>query len=74
MNGSSVLDIDDFRELGYEYLNYLKKGRFIRCAECGRLIKKTNNKCLYCTKCAKEKKNTQNKKYYKEKFRKIENA
>ena len=74
MNGSSVLDIDDFRELGYEYLNYIGNCKFIRCVECGRLIKKTNNRCLYCTKCAKEKKNIQNKKYYKEKFRKIENA
>lgn len=74
MSGKSVLDVDDFRELGYEYLNYIENGKFIRCSECDRLTKKTNNKCLYCIKCAKEKKNIQNKKYYREKFRKIGNA
>lgn len=74
MDGEHVFIVGDFRELGYEYLNYIGDGEFIRCTECERLIKKTNNKCLYCIKCAKEKKNIQNKKYYKEKFRKIENA
>ena len=74
MDGKKVFNISDFRELGYEYLNYIGNCKFIRCVECGRLIKKTNNRCLYCTKCAKEKKNIQNKKYYKEKFRKIENS
>lgn len=74
MDGEHVFNVGDFRELGYEYLNYIDDGEFIRCTECERLIKKTNNKCLYCIKCAKEKKNIQNKKYYKEKFRKIENA
>lgn len=53
MYGESVLDIDDFRELGYEYLNYIGEGKFIRCFECNRLIRKTNNKCLYCNDCAK---------------------
>lgn len=74
MGNEHVLDVYDFRELGYEYLNYIENGKFIRCSECDRLTKKTNNKCLYCIKCAKEKKNIQNKKYYREKFRKIENA
>lgn len=74
MFGEPVLSINDFRELGYEYLNYIGKGKYIRCSECDRLTKKTNNKCLYCIKCAKEKKNIQNKKYYREKFRKIGNA
>lgn len=74
MSGEEVFNIRDFRELGYEYLNYIGNEKFIRCSECDRLTKKTNNKCLYCIKCAKEKKNIQNKKYYREKFRKIENA
>lgn len=74
MNEEEVFSISDFKELGYEYLNYIKNGKFVRCIECNRLIKKTNNKCLYCIKCAKDKKNIQNKKYYREKFRKIENA
>lgn len=74
MNGEKVFSISDFRELGYEYLDYIGNGKFIRCIECEKLIKKTNNKCLYCSQCSKEIKNAQNKKYYKEKFRKIENA
>ncbi|MCI8416412.1 MAG: hypothetical protein HFI33_02720 [Lachnospiraceae bacterium] len=64
MIGTPVFHICDFRELGYEYLNYIGNGKFIRCSECKQLVKKTNNKCLYCNTCAKEIKNNQNKKYY----------
>lgn len=46
-----VLKVDDFRELGYIYQQYTNNGTFINCKECGRLIKKTNNKCLYCNDC-----------------------
>lgn len=53
MDGESVLEITDFRELGYEYLNYIKDSKFIHCRCCKRLVKKTNNKCLYCSDCAK---------------------
>ena len=44
--------IYDFRELGNEYLLY-NGGNYIRCAECGRLVK--NNKYSnrkYCSTCA----------------------
>lgn len=44
--------IYDFRELGNEYLLY-NGGNYIRCAECGRLVK--NNKYgnrKYCSTCA----------------------
>lgn len=34
-----ILKIKDFRELGYEYQNYIGDGKFIRCSECGRLVK-----------------------------------
>ena len=47
MDGKKVFNISDFRELGYEYLNYIGNCKFIRCVECGRLIKKTNNRCLW---------------------------
>lgn len=40
----SVITISDFRELGYEYLNYIGDGNFIRCSECGRLVRKSGNK------------------------------
>ncbi len=42
------LFISDFRELGYEYLNYLGEN-FIRCAECGLLVRPGKNK-KYCEK------------------------
>lgn len=44
--------IDDFRELGYEYLYRVKGEDFIRCGECGILVrsnKKHSRK--YCSKC-----------------------
>lgn len=46
-----VLKVDDFRELGYIYQQYTNNGTFTNCKECRRLIKKTNNKCLYCNDC-----------------------
>lgn len=46
------LFISDFRELGYEYL-YANGGNFIRCAECGILVRgnKQHTK-KYCKDCA----------------------
>ena len=67
-NNEAVLKIDDFRELGYEYLNYIGDGKFIRCDCCKRLVRKTNNKCLYCYQCKKYIKNEQNKLYYNQKM------
>lgn len=48
--GEEELFISDFRELGYEYLNYIGE-KFIRCAECGILTPPgdTNQK-KYCEK------------------------
>lgn len=68
MNGESVLDVDDFRELGYEYLNYIKKGRFIKCTECNRTIKKnqkTGRPIQYCKSCAIIIQSRQNKEWQK---------
>lgn len=48
-----VLFISDFRELGYEYLKFTQNGNFIRCQDCGILIR--NNKSQtkkYCSDCA----------------------
>lgn len=66
--GDEVLRIHDFRELGYEYLNYYKIGSFTRCSRCQRLVRKKSNKAnstKYCSKCAAHIKNEQNKMYYK---------
>lgn len=49
-----ALVVGDFRELGYEYLNYIGDGKFIRCTECGRLVRKTNNRHKYCNHCYKK--------------------
>lgn len=70
----AVMRINDFRELGYAYLNYISVEKFIHCKSCYRLVKKTNNKCLYCSDCAKRRKNEQNKIYYQNRCRKIENS
>ncbi len=51
IDGETVLEIGDFRELGYEYLNYIGNGKFIRCSECDRLIRKNGNNTHYCTEC-----------------------
>lgn len=51
----TVLQVSDFRELGYEYMNYMGDGKFIRCQECGRLVKKKTNNQLYCLECKKKK-------------------
>lgn len=61
-----ALAISDFRELGYEYMNYIGKNRYIRCAECGRLVPmKTNNK-KYCKNCAAEVQSAQKAEWQRE--------
>lgn len=52
LSGNIALIVWDFRELGYEYLNYIGDGKFIRCTECNRLIRKVTNNQLYCKYCA----------------------
>lgn len=53
--GDAVLIINDFREPGYEYLNYTGAGKFIRCTECGRLVKQSGRNTHYCTICKQAK-------------------
>lgn len=67
-NGDEVLRIHDFRELGYEYLNFYNLGVFTRCNRCQRLVRKKSKKAnstKYCRECAAHIKNEQNKMYYK---------
>ena len=54
--------IEDFRELGYEYLNYIGDGKFIRCKDCHRLTRSMSNKKTYCNVCAKKRIKESNKK------------
>ena len=56
IDGETVLEINDFRELGYEYLNYIGDGNFIRCSECKRLVRKKSKhdySTKYCNECSK---------------------
>ena len=45
------LFVSDFRKLGYEWRLY-KGEKYIRCADCGILVKNTNGKRRYCKDCA----------------------
>lgn len=47
------LIIDDFRELGYCYMNYFSMGDFMNCERCGILIPKKTNNQHYCKDCGK---------------------
>lgn len=51
-----LLYINDFRELGYEYMNHYKEGRFSRCTLCGRLYPRKTNNQKYCSDCSKAQK------------------
>lgn len=53
MSGKPVLQISDFRELGYAYLQYLGKEQFTHCEKCSLLIKKGKRRPKYCSNCAK---------------------
>ena len=57
------LFVSDFRKLGYEWRLY-KGEKYIRCADCGILVKRTSNRKKYCKDCGKNIKNEQNKFYY----------
>ena len=50
-DSDSLFFVSDFRELGYEYLNF-HGGNFTRCKKCGILMRdsKRHNK-LYCSNC-----------------------
>lgn len=49
--GLSVLDIRDFRNLGYQYMRF-HGDPYIECEECGLVIKKRSNAQKYCHDCA----------------------
>ncbi len=58
MDGEPILYISDFRELGYEYLNYYNLKKFKRCENCNRLFalkSKNDGSSKYCLSCKKTK-------------------
>lgn len=50
-DGAAVLKINDFRNLGYQYMRF-HGGAYIECEECGLVIKKRSNAQKYCHDCA----------------------
>lgn len=50
-DSKNKLFVSDFRKLGYEWRLY-KGEKYIRCADCGILVKNTNGKRRYCKECA----------------------
>ena len=53
-DSENKLFISDFRKLGYEWKLY-KGEKYIRCIDCGTLVKKKNGTTKYCSNCRKEK-------------------
>lgn len=52
-DGEPVLVINDFRNLGNQFLRY-EGSPCIECATCGAVVKKNSNRMKYCPDCAKE--------------------
>lgn len=52
MEGSPVLKITDFRNLGYQYGRHCDPARYIECQNCGIVERKTANNKKYCSTCA----------------------
>jgi len=61
-----ILVINDFRELGLQYLKFIGDESILICSQCGKCIKQINKKSRpikYCNECSKLIKNEQNKTY-----------
>lgn len=52
--GEPVLKIEDFRNLGNQYLLYRGEPYFI-CASCGLAVRRNNNRQTYCQDCSMDK-------------------
>ena len=52
-HGSTAMMVTDFRNLGNQYMLRLG-GSFIRCEQCGLVVRRKNNAHRYCTDCAAE--------------------
>lgn len=65
-DSEKILFVSDFRKLGYEWRLY-KGEKYIRCADCGILVKNTNGKRKYCKECAENQNRTKALERYYEK-------
>lgn len=49
--GDPACTIDDFRNLGYQYMQ-LTGGNYLVCANCGLVVPRNSNRQMYCPSCA----------------------
>jgi len=49
-SSEEVMVVDDFRNLGYQYLMYMGES-YIKCELCGLVIRRTGGRQIYCKKC-----------------------
>lgn len=60
-DGEPVINVTIFRNLGYLYESYIKKGRgFSTCKVCGATFRQNSNRHMYCTTCSKKVYNDKN--------------
>ena len=57
-----VLEIKEFKHMGNQLISFVRE-EYKMCEECGKLVKKTNNKKKYCKKCACEKEVARKREY-----------
>lgn len=51
-DGQVALTLHDLRAVGFEYLQHMGYGRFVRCARCGLLVRQSrSNNRRYCDRC-----------------------
>lgn len=66
MQGNSVLNVSDFDDLGYVWMNYAGQGRYEKCVDCGKLYRKNkyNTKSTRCLDCQRKIDNEKKKKWW----------
>lgn len=64
-DGEVIIEINDMRNLGYQYDDYVGNGRFKKCEVCGEIIKTNGKNDKYCVVCARDKELEKYKKYNK---------
>lgn len=61
-DGREALFVDDFRNLGWQYLRRIGEGKFTNCCECGIVIKQAKNgRRKYCPDCLSDSTREKNK-------------
>ena len=49
-----ILEITNFKNLVFYYLQYINHGNYIKCKRCGCIDRKNSNRQEYCVECSKE--------------------